>query len=406
MKEQRKQRLPIIIASIAIQLCLGTVYIWSVFQTGIAQGVFGGSNADAALTFSLLLAVLGFGSIAGGRLQEAIGPRATVIIGGIIAGIGFIAASFTSPSFPWLLWITYGVLGGFGMGFSYSTTITIAQKWFPEIKGLITGTIVAALGFGGVLFTPIVERIIAYFHTGVSGSGELMALRVLGIVFIVVSIIGGYFIAAPPEEIINTSINGNAKADSLSPRQILKDPRFYLLAGSLMLACMGGLMMIGFAKPIAIARGMAETATVGVLAITLFNSIGRLFWGFISDKLGRKRTVITLLVITAVLSLCVNLVSGYMIYVLIALIGFSYGGFLGTYPSFTSDLFGVKYNATNYGMVLIGFAVGALASSYIAGYFKDIAAADIDLMLPAFIISSGAALVSILLVSMIKTKKS
>ncbi|SHJ46624.1 OFA family MFS transporter [Parasporobacterium paucivorans] len=404
MREQKQRRLPVVIASIAIQLCLGTVYIWSVFQNGIAQGIFSGRNADAALTFSLLLAVLGFGSIAGGRLQEVIGPRATVITGGVIAGIGFIAASFTSASFPWLLWLTYGVLGGFGMGFSYSTTITIAQKWYPEKKGLITGIIVSALGFGGVVFTPIVGAVIAHFDTGVAGSGELMALRVLGIIFIVVSLIGGYFIAAPPEDVLHGAVSGSGQGESLSPRQIMKDPRFYLLAGSLMLACMGGLMMIGFAKPIAIARGMAKTATVGVLAITLFNSIGRLFWGFISDKLGRKRTVILLLVVTAVLSLCVNLVTGYMIYVLIALIGFSYGGFLGTYPSFTSDLFGVKYNATNYGMVLIGFAVGALASSYIAGYFKDIAATDINLMFPAFIIASAAALLSILLVALIKTK--
>lgn len=405
MNKQKNRRLPVVIASIAIQLCLGMVYIWSIFQNGIAQGVFNGRNSDAALTFSLLLAVLGFGSIAGGRIQETIGPRATIIIGGIIAGIGFIAASFTNPSFPWFLWISYGVLGGFGMGFSYSTTITIAQKWYPEVKGLITGVIVAALGFGGVVFTPIIEKIIAFYHTGTPGSGELMALRIMGIVFIIVSIIGGFFIVSPPELALSSNTNNNVNSENLSPRQSLKDPRFYLLAASLMLACMGGLMMIGFAKPIAIARGLAETATVGVLAITLFNSIGRLFWGFISDKLGRKRTVIILLLITAVLSLCVNIVSGYMIYVLIALIGFSYGGFLGTYPSFTSDLFGVRYNATNYGMVLIGFALGALASSYIAGYFKDIAANDINLMFPAFVISSVAAVLSIVLVAMIKTKR-
>lgn len=169
-----------------------------------------------------------------------------------------------------------------------------------------------------------------------------------------------------------------------------------------MLACMSGLMMIGFAKPIALARGLAETATVGVFAITLFNSFGRLFWGVISDKLGRKRTIVLLLCLTAVLSLCVNIATGYMIFALIACIGFAYGGFLSVFPAYTADLFGTKYTATNYGIVLIGFGIGAVASSYIAGYFKNIAATDINLMFPAFVIAAAAAIVSVLLIMLIK----
>ena len=160
--------------------------------------------------------------------------------------------------------------------------------------------------------------------------------------------------------------------------------------------------MIGFAKPIAVARGLAETATVGVFAITLFNSFGRLFWGVVSDKLGRKKTIVLLLCLTAVLALCVNIASGYMIYVLIACIGFAYGGFLSTFPAYTADLFGARYNATNYGIVLIGFGIGAVASSYIAGYYKNIAAKDINLMFPAFVIASVAAVVAILLILFIK----
>jgi OFA family oxalate/formate antiporter-like MFS transporter len=170
----------------------------------------------------------------------------------------------------------------------------------------------------------------------------------------------------------------------------------------MMLACMVGLMMIGFAKPIAVAKGLAETATVGVFAITMFNSFGRFFWGTVSDKLGRKKTIILLLCVTAVLSLCVNLATGYMIYVLIACIGFAYGGFLSTFPAFTADLLGAKYNATNYGIVLLGFGAGAVVSSLIAGYYKNVAATDINLMFPAFVIASVAAVVAIVSVVLIK----
>lgn len=403
--EKKHNRVIPVIAAISIQLCLGTAYIWSVFQAGIAESLFAGNNANAALTFSILLAILSVGSTIGGKLQDKIGPRKTVIIGGGILAIGFFLASFASVAMPWILWVTYGVLGGLGMGFIYSTTIACAQKWYPDKRGLITGVIVSALGFGGVVFTPIVESIIKNFGNGVPGQGELVSFRILALIFIVVCSVGGWFIQNPPVDYAPDGwVNKNAGTGliAMTPSQVLKTPQFYLLTFSLMLACMGGLMMIGFAKPIAVARGLAETATVGVFAITMFNSFGRLFWGVVSDKIGRKRTIVLLLGLTAVLSLCVNAATGYLVYVLIACIGFAYGGFLSTFPAFTADLFGARYNATNYGIVLVGFGIGAVVSSYIAGYFKNIAAADINLMFPAFIIASVAAVVAVISILLIK----
>jgi OFA family oxalate/formate antiporter-like MFS transporter len=406
MKHKHKRILPVI-AAIAIQLCLGTAYIWSVFQAGIAESLFKGNNANAALTFSILLAILGIGSTIGGKMQDKVGSRKTVIIGGLVLAFGFFLASFTTASAPWLIWVTYGGLGGLGMGLNYSTTIACAQKWYPDKRGLITGVIVSALGFGGVIFTPLVEWIIHSFGNGIAGQGELMSFKILALIFAVVCTVGGWFIQNPPADYSPAGWKPKDAASdtaALTPTQALKTPQMYLLTFSLMLACMGGLMMIGFAKPIAVARGLAETATVGVLAITLFNSLGRLFWGGVSDKLGRKKTIVLLLALTTVLSLCVNIAAGYMIYVLIACIGFAYGGFLSTFPAFTADLFGAKYNATNYGIVLFGFGFGAVISSYIAGYYKNIASKDINLMLPAFIIASAAAFVAILLILLIKTK--
>lgn len=404
---QQKRIVPVI-AAIMIQLCLGTAYIWSVFQAGIAESLFSGNHANAALTFSILLAILSIGSTIGGKLQDKIGPRVTVMIGGVILAVGFFLASFATAAMPWVLWLTYGVLGGFGMGFIYSTTIACAQKWFPDKRGMITGVIVSALGFGGVVFTPIVEAIIKNFGKGVVGQGELFSFRILAFIFIVVCSVGGWFIKNPPAGYAPkgfTPQQVSSDAFALSPSQALKKPQLYLLIFSLMLACMGGLMMIGFAKPIAVAKGLAETATVGVFAITLFNSFGRLFWGAVSDKLGRKKTIMLLLGLTAVLALCVNLATGYIIYVLIACIGFAYGGFLSTFPAFTADLFGAKYNATNYGIVLLGFGVGAVVSSYVAGYFKNVAATDINLMFPAFVIASAAAVLAIVSIAMIRPIK-
>lgn len=391
-----------IVASIAIQLCLGIAYIWSVFQTGIAESIFKGDNASASLTFSLLLFLLTVGSVIGGKLAVKYTTRRIVIIGGIILSAGFFLASLVTPDIPWLLWLGYGVMGGIGMGFTYSTTIACSQKWFPHKKGFVTGLIVSALGFGGVIFTPIIESLIKKF--GGPKVGEPKTFLVLSIIFLVVCTVGGMFLKNPPED--KTTASASTQSEGMSPGQILKDPRFYLITVSLMLACMGGLMMIGFAKPIAVAKGLESTATIGVLIIAMFNSIGRLFWGMASDKIGRKKTIIILLIGSAISSILVSQANGYFIYILIAMIGFFYGGFLSNFPSLTADLFGPKHMATNYGLVLLGFGVGAVASSYIAGYYKNIASQDISLMSPAFFIAAGCALFAVVLMLLLKPNKS
>lgn len=404
MYHKKKRFIPVI-SSILIQLCLGIAYIWSVFQTGIAESVFHGDHAAAGLTFSLLLAMLTIGSVIGGKLAEKISTRAVVLIGGVLLSAGFFLASFVSARSPWTLWLTYGVMGGVGMGFTYSTTIACAQKWFPHKKGLVTGLIVSALGFGGVVFTPIVEWMIQRF--GGQGAGEPKTFLMLSFIFLIVCTIGGIFLFNPPadkkpqaEDIAN-----HTPTAALSPSQMLITPQYYLLTAAMMLSCIGGLMMIGFAKPIAVAKGLAETATAGVLIISVCNSFGRLFWGFISDRMGRRPAVMILTIGSALCSLLVTFAQGYAIYVLIGLIGFFYGGILGTFPVFTADLFGPKNIAVNYGFVLLGFGAGAVISSSVAGYYKNLAGQDISKMMPAFWIAVVCAIAAFFFILLIRAKK-
>ena len=291
------------------------------------------------------------------------------------------------------------------MGFTYSTTIACAQKWYPHKKGMITGLIVAALGFGGVVFTPIVEHLIGVFggpgEIGQRG-GELATFMILSVVFLTVCSVGCIFLKNPPD--LTGAASNTPAVKSFTPSQMLKSPQFFLLTFALMLACMGGLMMIAFAKPIAEAKGfLPSVAAIGVLAVSMFNSIGRLIWGLISDKLGRIKTITILLSGSAVLSLLVNLAQGYWVFILIALIGFFYGGFLSNFPSLTADLFGPTHMATNYGFVLLGFGSGAIISSQIAGHFRNLAAVNenIDLMFPAFVIASCSAAAGIVLIQVL-----
>jgi len=396
----QKQGLRALFAVVAIQLTLGISYIWSVFQTGIANSLFSGDNAAAGLTFSLLLTTLSIGSIIGGKLAVKYSTRIVVFIGGLILSAGFFLASFTTANYPWLLWVTYGIMGGVGMGFTYSTTIACVQKWYPHKKGFVTGIIVAALGFGGVVFTPVVERSISFF--GGMGIGELNTFVVLSVIFLVVCTIGSLFLKNPPTGFVAYTTQFTATPNDYSPLQMIKTSKFYLLTFAFMLAGIGGVMMMGFARPIAVAKGLESTATIGVLAITMFNSVGRLVWGMISDKIGRKNTIIILLVGNMVLSLFVNAAESYLIYVLIAFIGFFYGGLFSNFPSLTADLFGAKHMSTNYGIVLVGFGAGTIISSQIAGYYRNVAIDDINLMFPAFVIASCCAALGLVLILILK----
>jgi len=399
----QRQGLHAVFAAIAIQLTLGIAYIWSVFQTGIANSIFRGNNAAAALTFSILLATLTIGSVIGGKLAAKYSTRLVIFIGGIILSAGFFLAAFVTAEYAWMLWLTYGLMGGVGMGFTYSTTIACAQKWYPHKKGLVTGIIVSALGFGGVVFTPIVERLIVNF--GGAGVGEPKTFIVLSVIFLTVCTVGSIFQKNPPEGYTAVPAAANMpEQKAISSAKMLRTPHFYLITVCLMLACMGGLMMIGFAKPIAVAKDLAATATIGVLAVSLSNSAGRLLWGIISDKLGRINTIMILLAGNALLSLLVTSVNGYLVYALIGVIGFFYGGLLSNFPALTADIFGAKHMATNYGFVLLGFGSGAIISSQIAGYYKDIADINgIDAMFPAFVIASCCAASGIIMMLILKT---
>jgi OFA family oxalate/formate antiporter-like MFS transporter len=146
-----------------------------------------------------------------------------------------------------------------------------------------------------------------------------------------------------------------------------------MITVTLMFASAAGLMVIPFAKILGISGGLSEAAAIsGVMVISGFNSAGRLFWGWTSDRLGRKNTLLLLLLLAGASILFVASAKMYMVLVLIAVVGFSYGGFLGVFPALTADFFGTKNMGVNYGMVLLGFGVGAVASSYVAGYFKDL----------------------------------
>jgi len=504
-----KKRAGVVIATVCIQLIIGIAYIWSAFQGGVSRGLFGGNNALAGLTFSLLLASLTIASVFGGKLVARFSVRAVVIAGGIMVAIGFFSAAFVTEGTRWLLWLTYGVIGGAGMGFTYTPSIACAQRWFPHKRGLITGIVVAALGLGTVLFAPVVEVMISSFYgiapniVGIT-TGESLTFMVLAGIFLVVCVIGGIFMKNPPEgyadfiatqqkekiklaqaaeskaqsdseiqleqqqeeetlaaielaqinevaidlDIITSSessekLNNDTIEDhnitlteegycpanapsvygyhhskrikirefptrNLNAKQMLKSGYYYLITVAMLLAVISGLMVINFARPIAVLRGFESVAFVAVLAVGLSNSAGRILWGAISDKLGRLNTLLILLGATALFAPFIAIVPGAGVFVFIALIGLCYGGILAIFPALTAEIFGVKNLATNYGFILLGFGIGAIVASQIAGVFANnaIQYQDVGRMLPAFLIAMACAFTSGMLIMTVKIMNS
>jgi len=234
--------------------------------------------------------------------------------------------------------------------------------------------------------------------------GVLETFKWLSLIFIVVTVICGLIIKNPPEGYAPKGWTPPEKKNivNMPPSKVLRTPQFYMIAFGMMLACGAGLMVIPFAKVLGIDGGLSElAATAGVMVISGFNSFGRLFWGGVSDKLGRKKTLLLLLLIAAVSIPFAALAQSYLILVLIAVVGFSYGGFLGVFPALTADFFGIKSMGVNYGMVLLGFGAGAVGASYVAGYFRDLSGGFI---IP-FLVAAGAALLGAALIAFLKPPK-
>jgi len=404
-----KRSIPLV-AGILVQMCCGTAYIWGIFQAFLIitpstpDALFNWSPTYGTIAYALLLSMLTVGSIIGGKAQQSgkVQPAFVIAVAGLVVGVGFLMVEFITESTPWLLWLSYGILGGIGMGMVYTTTIAVCQKWFPDHRGLVSGLIVSALGAGTVIFSKVAESVIPRI-------GVLHTFAMLGVIFIVVCSICSFFVKNPPENFKPAGWNPPVSKDgsvqrNFMPGEALRTHQLYLIGLSFMFATFAGSMVIPMAKVFGLFKGLSESlAAMGVLIIGACNSLGRLAGGFISDKLGRKKTLVLLLVITAASILALSFVPGPAVLYVFSLVGFTYGGFLGVYPALTADFYGTKHVATIYGMVLLGFGAGAVVSAFIVGEFSKVKAFSSAFTIAA--VAAGVALIIVLLTKAPKEKQ-
>jgi OFA family oxalate/formate antiporter-like MFS transporter len=338
----------IAIAGVFLQIALGAVYAWSVFRVPLAKQ-FGWSISEVTLTFTISIFVLGFAAFFGGLWLNRKGPRVVALTGGALYGLGVFLASF-SHRLSWL-YLTYGVIGGIGLGLGYIVPVAVLVKWFPDRRGLITGIAVGGFGAGALITAPVATRLI-------QSVGVLSTFAYLGIAYLIVTVLTGLFMQNPPDgwkpqgwTPTATQTSHRARRDyTLS--EALKTWQWWALWLLLFLNTCAGISIISQEAPLfqeltgvtaVVAASMVGLASIG-------NAVGRVFWAWISDSITRRATFFVMFVGQVLLFWFLpNIATASLMMIATFVVLMCYGGGFGTMPAFAADYFGPKNVGPIYG---------------------------------------------------------
>ncbi|MHA1744446.1 MAG: L-lactate MFS transporter [Promethearchaeota archaeon] len=373
----------VVIGALLIQLALGTIYTWGNVTKYVTPYLDSYSPTEGSQTlfiFALGLFSFAITMIFAGQLQQKIGPMKVGLLGGVIVTIGVISSSFMTTLGGML--ITYGLIFGVGIGFAYVTPIACAAKWFPDKKGLINGIAVAGFGAGAFFFNIIAT---AFVNPGDIASDDPAVLAkvpglfiLLGIIYFVMIVAGSLTLQNPKEGYVPEGWTppapkeGEATATTDVPRnEAIKKPQFWMLWGMFALTAAAGLFTIGyystFGKTATTWEGDLFLSQVGAWA-ALFNGLGRVVWGKLSDMIGYKKVIFINFGIQAALmvTFAFTLESQALFFIWVCLIYFSFGGNFSLYPTATTDLFGAKNLGPNYGVIFTAYGIAGVTGALLA----------------------------------------
>ncbi|MFO7618735.1 MAG: OFA family MFS transporter [Thermoplasmata archaeon] len=430
MAEQPKKvmsRWLVVIGAILIQLALGAIYAWSAFTTPLsgATSEYGFTKLETQLIFSAGLAAFAIMTIIGGRMMKKYGPRTMALMGGIVLGLGYILGGLVGASFIGKL-ATIGIIGGAGIGLAYVVPIATGVKWFPDKKGLVSGIAVAGFGFGAfiwiLLANPpsvlgfsglITKTIVDAAHPFVYTVANVdMVFMIYGVLFLALVVLGSLVMVNPPDGWKPAGWNppaptpGKAAFKGFSPKEMMRSPQFWMLWTMFIFGALAGLMVIGnvqnFAKHATdgfeghgfTAQQAADFAVLGAaICLPIFNGAGRIVWGQVSDKIGRKNALIAMFLFQGAMMAFFFYTTGseYLFYIVAALIGFNFGGNFALFPAATADSFGSDTVGINYGYVFTSYGIGGIAGPFIAGAVQDAGLAFTYAFLPAALLCFIAA---------------
>jgi MFS transporter, OFA family, oxalate/formate antiporter len=392
-------------AGVLVMICLGTVYSWSLFTNPLIAS-FGWSTQEATLTFELAIFFLGVGAVIGGLWQDRVGPRTVTIVGAALWGIGvLLAGAGTAGMGRFWLYLTYGVIGGLGIGMAYISPVAMVTKWFPDRRGLGSGMVVMGFGLGAFIYNQIVTRIPAFaaaakaatkFTTAKAAAVKagtafnpaqyamtpeqvhavMMTFVISGIVFVLIGTLCAMVLRNPPEgyTVPGAVAAASAAGRSYKPAEVLATAQFYGLWLLLFLNVTAGILIISNAVPIYIELTGATAAAAGAIYgyVAVCNGLGRFFWGAVSDRLGRNMTYTVMYLIQAVIFFFMARSHSFgAVAFEFAVVLLCYGGGFGVMPSFNADYFGTRFLGANYGMILTAWGVAGVVGPLLGATVRD-----------------------------------
>ncbi len=394
----------IAIAGIVMQVALGAVYAWSVFRVPLAEA-YGGNTSVSAVntTFSIAILSLGFAAFFGGLWMGRSGPRIVALTAGVLYGIGIFLASFAGPSL-FILYLTYGLMAGIGIGLGYIVPLATLIKWFPDKRGFITGLAVAGFGAGALLTAPIAKVL-------VQSVGLFPTFRILGILYFVMVVGAALLMKNPPQGWKpegwepDTTDRADRSGVDFELGGALKSWQWYALWAMLFLNVSAGIAIIAEADPIAqkIAGVGPATAAILVSLISVGNGAGRFLWAWLSDAIGRKWVFLVMYLLQAVLFILLPIVgaSFFLLAAIAVIIVSCYGGGFGTMPAFNADYFGPTNVGKIYGLMITAWGFGGVLGPILISYIID----STGSYTAAFYIIAGILLVSSILPFIIRPPK-
>jgi OFA family oxalate/formate antiporter-like MFS transporter len=407
----------VVVGAILVQLCLGAIYAWSVFTPSLVEA--GWTRAETMAPFYTGLAFFAIVMVLAGRWMPKIGPRRLTILGGLVLGAGYAIAGLLNTTAFWPIVLLIGVVGGSGIGLAYVVPIAVGTRWFPDKKGLIMGLAVAGFGFGAMLWV----KLAGSWGNLITSLGLSTTFLIYGIVFAIAVILGGIYMVFPPEgwqpegwspapaPADDAPVKATGAVDFTS-NQMLRTPQFYMIFLTFVCGAGAGLMSIGLMKLFPIealtANGVDATAasaiagTAMAVFFSLANGLGRIIWGAMSDKLGRKLSIFLMMATQGIFVLLFPLMAGtpWMLYLGATIIGFNFGGNFALFPSITADTFGNKFVGQNYPWVFLAYGVGGIGGPLLGGRLGDLGNFPL-----AFTICGIAVLIAAVIITQVRPAK-
>jgi OFA family oxalate/formate antiporter-like MFS transporter len=369
---QTRNRWGIAVAGVFMQIALGAVYAWSVFRDPLMRQ-FHWTISEVTLTFTIAIFVLGFASFFGGLWLNRRGPRIVAITGGVLYGLGVFLASFSANKL-WWLYLSYGLIGGIGLGFGYIVPVAVLVKWFPDKRGLLTGIAVGGFGAGALVTAPVATRLI-------QSVGVLSTFAYLGVAYLIVTVIAGLFLVNPPPDYRpagwtpSTLQTSQRAGRDYRLGEALAAWQWWVLWLLLFINTSAGISVISQESPLfqTLAGVTARTAAAMVGIASMGNALGRVFWAWVSDLVTRRMTFLIMFVIQVVLFwLYPSLHAAGVLLTVTFIILMCYGGGFGTMPAFTADYFGPRNVGPIYGLMLTAWSFASVFGPLLIAHLRQL----------------------------------